>query len=270
MLKLLDIIGLSEVKLGKYKVHFATGKKSNPLSEYFSGAFKEWQEHQNNKNFNCDNVLALIHLYRDKWLFAGIYQINGYKKIYSQEKPWYKYNTIEVNGLDHLSGKVVVAFDRKFRNSYVRGEKYGHLLMVSEIKPEKMTIEDFPGYNSVSIGMDKLRTIIRQDHKSWKTALINVAGIYLISDTHNGKLYVGSAYGKQGIWQRWCCYAKTGHGGNKELKQVLKKNSLARARDFKFAVLEVIDINANKQHVLDRENYWKNVLLSREYGYNLS
>lgn len=28
-------------------------------------------------------------------------------------------------------------------------------------------------------------------------------GVYLISDTYTGKLYVGSAYNENGIWGRW-------------------------------------------------------------------
>jgi hypothetical protein len=34
-------------------------------------------------------------------------------------------------------------------------------------------------------------------------ALSSVAGVYLISDTLDGRLYVGSASGQGSFWQRW-------------------------------------------------------------------
>ena len=39
---------------------------------------------------------------------------------------------------------------------------------------------------------------------------------------NNGKEYVGSACGGCGIWNRWKDYVADGHGGNKELKKIVK------------------------------------------------
>jgi hypothetical protein len=79
MIKLPDIIRLKAMKLNweSYKIHFATGDNPTPLEAFFAGNFKEWQEHQTKKNFQCDMVLGLIHLGADKWLYAGIYKILG-------------------------------------------------------------------------------------------------------------------------------------------------------------------------------------------------
>ena len=38
--------------------------------------------------------------------------------------------------------------------------------------------------------------------------------IYLISDKKTGQQYVGSTYGKDGVWGRWQGYANTIHNGN--------------------------------------------------------
>lgn len=35
---------------------------------------------------------------------------------------------------------------------------------------------------------------------------------------------ISGAYGDECIWQRWENYAKDGHGGNVELKELLKNN----------------------------------------------
>jgi hypothetical protein len=56
------------------------------------------------------------------------------------------------------------------------------------------------------------------------TALASVAGVYLISDTLTGKLYVGSATGEGGIWGRWCQYVD-GHGHNIQLKRLVGAES---------------------------------------------
>ena len=95
-----------------------------------------------------------------------------------------------------------------------------------------------------------------------------VAGVYLITDTSTGKLYVGSATGDGGIWARWSQYAATGHGGNKELKKLLKSEGADYARHFQYAVLEIADTHASAEEVIRREAHWKRVLGSREHGYN--
>jgi hypothetical protein len=45
-----------------------------------------------------------------------------------------------------------------------------------------MTIGDFPGFNSVVLSHSMLRTLARECPSSWRTALSNVSGVYLITD----------------------------------------------------------------------------------------
>ena len=116
--------------------------------------------------------------------------------------------------------------------------------------------------------MPELRTIVRQEVASWRSALGSVSGVYVITDVQNGKQYVGSAWGAGGVWGRWCAYARSGHGGSKELRTLLAKRGAKYARHFQFAVLEVCDINASKEHVISREAHWKEVLQTRPFGYN--
>jgi hypothetical protein len=69
MIKLKDLIELSGIQLSNFKIHYATGKSNPPLEAYYDGKFKEWQEYQNQKNFECDQIIALINYDRDQWLF---------------------------------------------------------------------------------------------------------------------------------------------------------------------------------------------------------
>ncbi|MDD3172748.1 MAG: hypothetical protein PHF63_03680 [Herbinix sp.] len=58
-------------------------------------------------------------------------------------------------------------------------------------------------------------------YSEWHTALYYINAIYLIVDRNNGKQYVGSAYGKDGLLGRWAIYVTTGHGNNKLMKEVV-------------------------------------------------
>ena len=268
MIKLTDLIKLARVELRDHKIHCATGCNPPPLEVFFDGKFRQWQEHQNQKNFQREHILSLIHLEGDRWLFAGVYAVNGVKKGTWKKSPCFKYITEEVAGLDHLTGRVIVQFNKAFRASYLRGKRFDNQLLVIEIRDKRMTIGDFPGYKSVLLSYRMLKTIVRENNPSWRTALSNVAGVYLITNNATGKLYVGSAYGGEGIWQRWNTYAKNGHGGNKKLRELLREKGEGYTEHFQFSLLEVCDLSANDDYVITRETYWKTVLRSREFGLN--
>jgi hypothetical protein len=71
-----------------------------------------------------------------------------------------------------------------------------------------------------------------------------------------------------GIWQRWSDYSKAGHGGNVELKALLQKEGQGRANNFRFSILEIADVHASAEDILQRESHWKNILLTRTNGLN--
>src|SRR5262245_53551597 len=62
--------------------------------------------------------------------------------------------------------------------------------------------------------------------------------------------------------------ARTGHGGNKELRQLLREEVIDYAKKIQFSLVEVCDINASDEYILSRESHWKDVLLTREFGLN--
>ena len=70
------------------------------------------------------------------------------------------------------------------------------------------------------------------------------------------------------IWHRWNEYAKNGHGGNIELKELLKINGEDYRYNFKYSILEVCNMNLGNDYIIDRESYWKEVLLTRQFGLN--
>lgn len=268
MLKLIDLIHLSGVKLGDYKIHCATGSNPTPLEAFLDGSWKDWQERQNQKNFECSQILSLIHLSGARWLFAGLFEVLGVKNGNIHNPDGYQYSTNEVDGLTHLTGRAIIEFSKKFRASYLVGSKFGNNLIVSAILDQITSIGEFPGFHDILLSFAILKTIIRESPPSWSTALGNVAGIYVITDNSSGKHYIGSAYGGIGIWQRWSSYAQTGHGGNKELRKILELNGQNHVQNFQFSILEVCDLNTSNEFILGRESHWKTVLRTREFGLN--
>ena len=270
MLKLVELIRMSGVELGDYKIHCAIDNKRSewrPLEQYYCGTFELGQSQQSQRNFECDNVLTLINLSNSRrWLYVGVYRVRGMKTAHGWNG--FVYDLQRLPGLDHLDGRAIINFTKGFRASYLVGKRYEAELLVGEIRPEKMSIADFPGFNGVLLSYEMLQAVVRQDNPSWRTALSNVAGVYVISDLANGLQYVGSAYGGVGLWQRWSAYAATGHGGNRELRELLRDEGPSYANNFQFSIVEVCDINASSEFIISRECHWKDVLLSREFGYN--
>lgn len=268
MIKLTELISMAGVALGDYKVHCATSRISPPLDAFLSGNWKEWQEMQTRKNFECDQILSLIDLRNSRWLFAGVFQVIGVRKTARGNPVAYEYRTREVSGLEHLTGRAIIHFNKTFRASYLRGPKYADDLLMVALLERRMTIGEFPGFNSILLSHAKLKAIVQGNIESWLTALGNVAGVYVITDNSTGKQYVGSAYGGVGILGRWRVYTENGHGGNSELKAILSNKGLIYTKNFQYSILEVCDLNANKEFVIARESHWKNVLRTRQFGMN--
>jgi len=270
MLKLIDLIEQSGVALGDFKIHCAIDNKRSewrPLQAYFAGTFELGQSQQSQKNFECENIVSLINLSNSRrWLYVGTYHVDGVRDATGWNG--FVYTLTRVPGLEHLDGRAIIDFPKTFRASYLIGRKHRDSLVVSSIREEKWSIADFPGFNGVCLTFEMLASIVRQDNPSWRTALANVAGIYVIVDGESGKQYVGSAYGGVGLWQRWSAYVKTGHGGNKELRALLKKKGADYAHNFQFSLVEVCDINASSEYIIGREYHWKDVLMTREFGLN--
>jgi len=266
MIKILDLIGIPDEMIKASKIHFAIGatEKFEPLYSFYRNEFKYWQETQNKRNFERQYILSLIYFGKDEWLFAGIYKKIRVEKIGDR----YKYDTILIDKATDLIGRLIIRFAKLFRQSYPFAENYIDELQLLEILRERYTVEPFPGFDKIKIKFELLKSIISQEELSWKTALSNVKGVYLISDLSNGKLYVGSAYNEYAIWNRWKEYSKNGHGGNIELRKLIEINGLDYASNFQFSILESRSMNAEDDEIIRRESFWKDVLLSREFGYN--
>ncbi|MCK5407604.1 MAG: GIY-YIG nuclease family protein [Candidatus Krumholzibacteria bacterium] len=94
-----------------------------------------------------------------------------------------------------------------------------------------------------------------------------VCGVYLIVDQNTGKQYVGSAYGEKGILGRWTNYAKTGHGGNNQLKKLMEWDPMY-AENFNFTILRTLSKTLTQAEIIDYERLYKSKLGTRAFGLN--
>lgn len=108
----------------------------------------------------------------------------------------------------------------------------------------------------------ELQAVMRESrYASWRTALASVTGIYLITDTRDGRHNVGKADGVESIRQRWGIYAANGHGGNVELRGL-------DPATFRFSLLRVFDPATPTRDINAAESHLKHALDARRHGLN--
>ena len=140
-----------------------------------------------------------------------------------------------------------------------------HQCEIEQILPDCFDNDIFPGYENVDLSWSDLARIIEKD--TWKTALRNQKGVYLITDASNGKMYVGSAYGENMILGRWKSYIKNYHGGNEKLKALREEHI---QNNFRYSILDIFKATTDDNIILKRESWWKSTLKTRDFGYNIN
>ncbi|QXQ11297.1 GIY-YIG nuclease family protein [Paeniglutamicibacter sp. Y32M11] len=131
----------------------------------------------------------------------------------------------------------------------------------------------FPGFDGVLLPYHQLRDIVDGPrYADWRAALSEVQGIYLITDSSNGKQYVGKADGTERILGRWTVYARDGHGGNVALRELAHHSAAGtktdHARHFVFSLLRVFGPSTPSSEVDAAEAHYKEALMTRSFGLN--
>ena len=256
----------------QYKLHFARfNRKDQPLAVFARDRekWKGWQEYRPKSDaFNRQYIFSVMDFYHepDIWLFGGIWEVT--KRLPT------RYEVALTNQGRGFIGRLKLRSSYRAQATRVNFENYLNEFEVSEILREAYSGIDFPGHDSIDIGFAELESLMHTNPADWRGALQNAKGVYVITDTKTGRLYVGAAYGEGGIWARWRAYSATGHGGNSALKALLKKqpDSFAYCRQhFRFALLESHTARIADDTIITRETHWKQVLQSRgKLGLNVN
>jgi len=263
-LKLNDLLQLRKEQLSNARIRLnMSHKKEDPFEIYKADHDKlyEWNYHANKSFKNNQIIIGLIKMGpdSDKYLLFTIGTITD-----DTRKPIVGYDTLSV--YDDLFGRVVVTYHNTVQQTFRRADKIIDELIVGEIMPTRGKPFDFPGYQNVHLNYSQLKAIVEGKYPSYENALERQKAVYVLTDTSNGKLYIGSATSQNGmLLARWKNYVKNGHGDNTGLKNIpfdhIKKY-------FRYSIIEHFDESFNDVYVLERESYWKKVLDSRNHGYN--
>jgi hypothetical protein len=243
------------------------------------GYFREYQSLQVREDvINREYILSFLVDEKGRTIFKGIFQVfekqkytPGFLPKECEEAWWrhrdlYFYTTERLQLLEDLIDRMVIDWGKGKRQW---AQNY-HNKEIIEILPHGF-LEIFPGYLDVSLERNQLETIFRNQRpdSEWRTALSKVYGVYLILDEVSGRQYIGSAYGKDGIWGRWNDYVKTKHGNNKKIVRLLDDDP-ERYKKFRYSIIEVLPNTLTKDEVIYRERKVKEKLGTRAFGLNLN
>lgn len=282
MIKLTDFIKTQDPSKTKIKFNIYPDNPDNPALDLLiddSPEFIEmnaWKTKQPNNNLNnADYLIALAQYYPygpQFYMFGGLYKV---EKVIPEVFDQIGYKLTLMDEYSEYIRRLIIKIDKPIgRNLYNRL----YSSVQSQLNPEvyelapNVKLGSFRGYQNVSLKHKDLQLIIRNEEPSWKQALLSAKGIYVITDTSNGKLYIGSASGStDGLWQRWAAYAnlKDLTGGNKDFDKLVKDFGRDYIiSNFKYSILEIFDTKTKSEVIFEREAYWKKVFETRKFGMN--
>ena len=241
--------------------------------------FSFWSNYGKQKNFREGNIVfgfARLNGFTNRYLLITVSKIT-----YVPDNAHCSYEPL--SEYEGYLGRVIIEVEKG--NAYARYvfnlSRFMDNCEVIQILQAEYGTTPFPGYDNASFDFSTLKRNI--DYDEWKYPLASVNGIYLIFDKSNGKKYIGSAYGAQGIYGRWKNYLENGFDDgeeesgiyypNKQLKRIVNNPEQGMRyiqKNFVYTIIEVLPFNTDKDSVIHREQYWKRVMhtINSPFGYN--
>lgn len=267
-----DLLRFSDDELANVKIKFNQHNGyDDPMDLYRSNPEiinTQWLFWNEKRRYFYEGQIAVcfLKLSYDMWLLTTIKRVTKDLGI----SGGVSFEGKEIEKYKPFFGRVIVQYHK---TSMAQGRYFSELqdeLVVNQILPDVYDGEDFPGYDKVRLSYAQLEVIIRCGKKDWIAALSNQKAVYLITDKNTGKLYVGSATSDTGmLLQRWSNYVANGHGGNKELIELVEHEGFDYVKKhFQYAILENYNAKVEDRVILIRESWWKETLQTRIWGYN--
>ena len=280
------MIGLSEIlfsrgfKPNPKRVKVVRHKDSNFDLEALlrSGWFETYQEYQAEPVFDgCDFIVVFMGEEHGASRFIGCYKV-GVRVPVSESPPFpagcphpewadagFYYALTKQDGFEDLEGRLIIYWGK---GALAWSQWYTDRPVI-EIRPPGRALSPFRDYLRVHLAFSDLAILAAQPdaHRDWVAGLSAVGAIYLIVNGLTGEQYVGSATGNGGLWQRWCEYAKTGHGGNLRLKELCMHGTNYPGA-FNFSILETFSRTLSRAEATDFESFFKRKLGTRAFGLN--
>jgi hypothetical protein len=249
----------AKIKLVRHK---QAGKDLYNLYRTNKEEFYRYQNTQSKDVFNGVNyIVSFIGESGLDSRFIGVFKLIGHR---TNPEGQFEYYTEEVIGqFEDLKETIIV----KWKNAISWHQWIKNEMPVIQIQPG-LHYRQFTDYSEFILNFNELRDIVNNQYRDWKMMLSATKGIYLINDLNSGKLYVGAAYGEDGIWGRWCSYVSTnGHGNNKMLK-VLIEHDPQYANNFQFSILQLLPKTITSDEAIKKEGLFKSKLGTNSFGLN--
>lgn len=273
MIYLNDVFNISDTELRNYTLALnqPNGEGNDTLISYVSNDVDSymrdlgWHQYANGHTFrklDTKYVLQFVQFNSaSKWLFVGCYEVTG--KIIDNGGNGNYYELMPTPIFDEYKGRLVINY-RKVRGwtqvkldiNYIKDK-----VAIDSILSQPYTGDAFPGFsNVINVPFKKLK--INLKNRDWETSLASIDGVYMIYDAKNKQMYVGSAYGGQGILQRWETYIRTnGSGNDVTLNKLISDNIDYAEKNFSFSLLEWSSkYDDDKEKILGWEGKWKDAL----------
>ncbi len=218
-------------------------------------------------------VASFIGINSGEAMFVGLYENRGSKrctKLSRARNPYFRklsdygvvdldrecqwFDLVRLKNLAEYSGKLVIDWPGEINWSrWASTSKFS----VKNILAESALRNSIPVWNELVLNWIELCNLPR----SWQQVISQWRGVYYIFDTKRRKGYVGAAYGRENIMGRWSNYTKSGHGNNKELRDL-------DPRHFRFSILQLVAHDTPPDTVMALEASWKRRLHTRDFGLN--
>lgn len=277
-LKLSDILRLSELELPPGRVKVVRHRDSRfDIEEILrTGWIETYQQYQGDAVFeNCDILLSFIGEADNRSRFLGVFEVKGRRPARSVPPPaglpnvdWvggakYWYDVRPRSELSDLQHRLVIGWSGRIWHRWLTE------FDVLEIRPRGRVLQPFHDYSRVHLSYNQLMQLdaSASAHRDWIASLSAVGGVYLIVSSATGAQYVGSAFGADGIWGRWCGYLGNGHGGNKLLRALCESDE-KHPNALSFSILDTFSTSMGKEEAIALENLYKSKLGSRAFGLN--
>lgn len=227
--------------------------------------FMRYQSEQSKDVFKgVDYIVSFIGEDGQLSRFIGVYKIVGTDPTHIGDAN-FVYQMQEVVGFEDIQERVIVNWGEA-AISWHQWMNNNNQKVIVEIGMPLNHVQ-FKNYYNFILDRSQFELIFKEEFPEWKKALSAINCIYLITDKSTGLQYIGSTYGKSGVWGRWEGYFKTIHNNNKKLIE-MTAGDLNYKDNFQYTILQVLPINVTNKEAIDYETLYKNKLGSRAFGLN--
>lgn len=255
------------------------GERHAVIDMLGNNLLETYQSYQSKPVFQqAQHVVSLYGLDGTRACLFGVFRNHGPRNPTDEPllttSPWeaewrnaakFFYRLERLSGFEALENRVVIEWGRGALTWCQRLSNKP----VLELTAAGRRLPPFRDYLEFSLTCNDLVALYRDEHAhhEWRSRLSAVAGVYLILAETTGQLYVGSATGAEGIWGRWREYAKSIHGNNKLLRELVASD-IRYPGSFRFSILQIVPKSMSRDDVLLRERSFKVKLGSFAHGLN--